>query len=160
MRRATSLGIGGTLLLVLIAGAVWFGRPSPAIAQLTSSPAPADRVRALRVERRELLTRMVAAEQELFKKGSATSQQVCEAVIELNQAELELCETREARIKVLEHLVEYLRHHEQVSETKVENGRSSQREHFRVTALRLRAEIDLERMRAERTSGAPAGTSR
>ena len=126
-------------LLAVIASCVAGREREPAGSQ--------ERLRALLVERHDILKRGVANLQEFVESGRADICELSTAVTAMHWAEADLCRTDAARIKVYEKLVDTLKTHEGLAVRQADAGRISNWQLDKARVVTLDAQIDLERLR-------------
>src|SRR3954468_15875951 len=103
MRRALWFGVAGVTVLGLLQGP-----PAAAPAGKETPPPSSSRLRELQRERVKALETQVQGQFERVKIGKDPLIQYIEAIRELGDAELELAETREARLAAVEKMVKEL----------------------------------------------------
>jgi len=157
-------GVGGTGLLIYQTQAAQ--RPgSDKSTRIANSQSRADqngsvshqgtfeesRVRQLQNERLAVLKQIAADKQAQVNasQGHVTAEELMQANSAALKAELELCESENATILVLEKLVANAREFEKSEETLFKIGRCASYEFYAAKANRLEAEIELERAKAK-----------
>jgi hypothetical protein len=106
------------------------------------------KVTALKIQRRDVLAQLVEVRQSRFEAGVVTMDQVIWASAELCEAQLELTQNANERIKLLRQLVDGLSKIEQIAKIKFEVARSPIDELLKARAARIAAEIRLVREQA------------
>ena len=92
--------------------------------------------------------RIAAETAQGYRGGKATFSQVYEANRAARNAELDLCNTNQERVAVLEKMLEEARDYEKNAEQAFKSARAPHAAALRATADRLEVEIALERARA------------
>jgi RNA polymerase sigma factor (sigma-70 family) len=157
---AVTVGVVGTLA----AGVVWLPtggdptRPAKAPAGILAAapgtkdpPKPtSDRLRELQKERVEALKEQLQGQFERVKIGKDPMIQLLDAIRELYEAELDVAENREARVAAMDRAVSDLKVvEEQVAELQ-EAGLQTKQGVAQARAARLKAEIQLEKIKLGR----------
>ena len=134
--------VGGLTLIGLIALA------ASSVAGDEREPAgSAERLRALLVERHEILKKGVANLQKFVDSGRADVLELSAMMTAMYRAEADLCRTDAARIKVHEKLVETLKTHEGLAVRRADAGRMTDWQLDKTRVATLEAQIELERLR-------------
>jgi len=107
----------------------------------------AERLRALLVERHEVLKKAVANLQKFVDSGRADVLELSSMMTAMYRAEADLCTTDAARIKVYEKLVETMKTHEGLAVRRADAGRMTDWQLDKTRVATLEARIDLERLR-------------
>jgi hypothetical protein len=131
------------VLLCTTVGGIWYGfafEPRAGAEQPKES-----KVKALLKERLAILRELAANTTKGYKQGSVSMKEVHEANETVLQAELELAETREERIPILEKFVAEAKNHEEHVAPAAKQGQPVPL--LEAKAHRLKAEIALERER-------------
>ena len=135
-----------TLLLGLTAGCTATQEPAPAPAPAQAPAARnSPRVRALLVEYRDTLLAAEKDAESRYRTGTMDYGALGGLRMERLRAELELAETPEARIAILTALFEGARDQETLLQGRFEAEIASNLELLAAKAMRLKAEIALER---------------
>ncbi len=129
------------LIVVLVAAATM--RSQSAAEPIISTDAP--KIKALLEQRRDVLAKRVELFTRQFQGARSTMTQVIEARVDLFAAELDLAETRDARIALLESQVSKLKKDEELSDSLRQAARGDESTVLLATSRRLSAEIALER---------------
>jgi hypothetical protein len=145
MARALQFGIALVLLLWLV------GAPLPAAPGGKEAPPPSsDRLRELQRERVKALTEQLQGQFERVKIGKDPLIQYLEVVRELGDAELELAETKDARMAAVEKMVKELALCEEQMVQLQQAGLQTKQGIAQAKAARLKAEIQLEKLKLGR----------
>jgi RNA polymerase sigma factor (sigma-70 family) len=123
-------------------------KPAPAETPKNVGPPANERIRKLQQERVKALQQLVEDRMERGRTGQDALDKVLEPVRELAEAELELAETREARINAVEKLLEQLTTIEGLLDRLQQAGLQTRSGVLEAKAARLKAEIDLEKLKA------------
>jgi len=133
----------------LVAGAAllvyWLVRPMHAEVQGTQS----DRISELKEQRLATLRRLVTVTTEHYKNGEASLEDLCSAKRAKDEAELELCASKNTKIAILERIVQEAKQLEEQSTRLVANKLASESCLLKAKADRLQQEINLEQARSE-----------
>ncbi|MBX9626082.1 MAG: sigma-70 family RNA polymerase sigma factor [Gemmataceae bacterium] len=108
------------------------------------------KIRELQQERLALLQQLADWMTEAYKGGQVPLTTVLEAQREVNAAELELCETHQERLAVLERKAELAKEIEKNTEKSVQAHSVPRANLLKARANRLQAEIELEKEKAAR----------
>jgi hypothetical protein len=112
-----------------------------------------EHLRALLIERHDILKRRVATMRLHVESGRADVSAFRNATIAMYRAEADLCTTDAARIAVHEKLVEMIQEQQEFAARQAAAGRISSWEFDEARIATLEAKIDLERLRlAQQTS--------
>ncbi len=156
-RRKTCCLVSGGLLLICLAAlsgrlqsdrAQLIGVARAAEGQNRARAGSNERLRALLLERYDILKRFAESYTELLKFGRVEWSDVANATVAMFHAEADLCVTDAERMKVYEKLVETLRGFEE-SLTREAAARRPTVEGDKVKVTRLEAQIRLEQLRLE-----------
>lgn len=140
-----SFGFGISLAILMGLGAPLSSAPSGKEA-LPSS----DRLRQLQKERVKALEEQLQGQFERVKIGKDPLIQYLEVVRELAEAELEVAETKDARIAAVEKMLKELSSCEEQIVQLQQAGLQTKQGVAQAKAARLKAEIKLERLKLER----------
>lgn len=121
----------------------------PKLPPLFDPPAGPNRMRELRLERVKALKSLSDAIGELLLVGKGNVQDAIRADEELAAAELELATTKAERVKTVDALVKRLKNHEMTAQLRLTAGTINNVEAAQAKAARLKAEIELEKLKAE-----------
>ncbi|HEX3148001.1 MAG TPA: sigma-70 family RNA polymerase sigma factor [Gemmataceae bacterium] len=116
--------------------------PSPPTTKL-----PAGRLHELKQERVKALEEQLKTQTERVEQGKDSMTSLFDAVHELADAEVDLATTQEAKIAALEKLLKYLREYELTMTKLYDAGQQSKQGLVRAKAARLKAEIELEKVK-------------
>ena len=108
-----------------------------------------DKVRALLKQRLDLLRKNTDRLRQAHREGTVSEESVRHAELRLYKAELDLCETRQARIDVLNKIVSVYQEMEERMAQQVKQGVVAPEVVNEATINRLEAEIALEREKAK-----------
>jgi TolA-binding protein len=156
---AVLAGVGGTVAL----GATWLPMagqdpPRPTVtrgpvenpAKPVAKDPPADptkRLRELQIERVETLKEQLNGQFERVTIGKDPLIQYLEVVRELAEAELEIADTKEARLAAVERMVDELKQSEKFVVSLHQAGLQTKQGVAQIKAARLKAEIQLEKLK-------------
>ncbi|MSR53208.1 MAG: TIGR03067 domain-containing protein [Gemmataceae bacterium] len=107
-----------------------------------------NRLRELQTERIKALRTICDANAEQLVVGKGSVLEAIRADEELAAAEQELAKTQAERIQVLADLAQRLKKHEMSAVVRLANGATNNAEETRVRVARLKAEIELEKLKA------------
>ncbi len=109
----------------------------------------AKKVKELQKERIATLKEMAEALAKLFQHGNVTYGEVAEARTLLFKAELDAAEKESERITLYQKRVQALKEAEKLAEQRVKAAIGTRATVLKIKAMRLEAEIDLERAKAK-----------
>lgn len=109
----------------------------------------AEKLTALRKERREVLRQAVRQAEEMYRSGRLPYATIPRLTVNLLNAELDLAPDRDARIAIRERVVDQLKISEEMVNQNVKSGQAANTDLLEAKAARLQAEIDLLRETAE-----------
>ena len=109
-----------------------------------------DRIRELQKERAKTLQEQLRDQLERVKIGKDPLIQFIDAVRELGDAELDLANNREDRLAAVERMVKSLKEGEEAIDTLLRAGLQTRGGLAQIKAARLKAEIQLERLKLSR----------
>ena len=115
----------------------------------TANQPTQSKVRQLQKERLAVLRQIAAYKKELVQQLKATPDVMFQADLAALKAELELCDSDDARIVVLQKIVVNASKQEENSEGLYKGGRIVHPEFLAAKANRLEAEVELERAKAK-----------
>lgn len=121
--------------------------PTPAAPTGKEAPPSSERLRELQQARVEALKSQLEGQFERMKIGKDPMVQYLDCVRELTEAELELAETKEVRIAAVEKMVKELTTAETETQQLLQAGLQTKQGVAQVKAARLKAEIQLERLK-------------
>jgi hypothetical protein len=124
--------------------------PTPAAPTGKEAPPSSERLRKLQQERVEALKSQLDGQFERVKIGKDPMVQYLNCVRELAEAELELAETKEARLAAIEKMVKELTTAEADTLQLQQAGLQTEQGVAQVKAARLKAEIQLEKLKLGR----------
>ena len=119
-----------------------------AAGESSNSPTDSERVREILNERLEVLTAIAKLQRQGYQSGETDLASVLAAEADVLSAKLELANTSEERIAILEQTVENARQLEEVTHKLLETRSGSRVDALKAKAFRLRAEADLLRTRS------------
>jgi RNA polymerase sigma factor (sigma-70 family) len=122
-------------------------KPPAEEAPKKAGPPVSERIRKLQQERVKALQQLVEDRMERGRTGQDALDRVLEPVRELAEAELELAETREARIGAVEKMLKQLTTIEGLLARLQEAGLQTRSGLLEAKAARLKAEIELEKLK-------------
>ena len=146
-RKVGVAAFGLALSALLMSGGIapWTG-PSPHAAAAEQN---GDKVRLLLQERLAVLKTITDETAEGFRHGTATFGQLAEASRAARSAELDLCDTDQDRVTVLERLLAEAKHHQRDVEAGLQLGRFKNADVLQAKADRMEVEIALGRAQAK-----------
>jgi outer membrane protein TolC len=109
----------------------------------------AEKLTALRKERRDVLRQAVKESEEAYRHGVIPYTSIPRITVNLLNAELDLASDRAARIAIRERAVDQFREIEKAVAERVEAAVADRTDLLEARAVRLQAEIDLLRERAD-----------
>jgi len=145
MRRALWIGVAVVTVLGLLQGPL-----AAAPAGKEAPPPSSSRLRELQRERVKALEEQLQGQFERVKIGKDPLIQYIEAIRELAEAELDLAETKEARIGAVEKAVRELTVCEEQMFQLQQAGLQTKQGVAQAKAARLKAEIQLEKLKLQR----------
>jgi hypothetical protein len=119
----------------------------PAPKQKSAPKAPNKRLQELQMERVKALEEQLKGQSERVEQGKEAMTSLFDTVRELAEAELDLAATRDAKIAAVEKLLKYLRDYEKVATNLYEAGAQSKQDVAHAKVARLKAEIELEKLK-------------
>jgi outer membrane protein TolC len=141
------------LILTVMAAALLMSPASPQakvnLSRKDQTEESAKKIKELQKERIATLKEMADAITRLFQSGHGSFDAVLEARLLLLKAELDAAEKEADRITLYKNFVDESRKIENLAEAKVKAGRGTQASVLKVKAMRLEAEINLERAKAK-----------
>jgi outer membrane protein TolC len=148
MTKRTAAGIAFTFLffLALVASGVLLSAGALLQAQEKRKD---NKIKELLQERLALLTKLANQTTADYKAGKASFDRVHQAQLRMANARLELCESDNQRIAVLEEIVTMARGYEKTADALYSAGKVSISDRLLATAARLDAEIALERAKTK-----------
>jgi hypothetical protein len=150
--RLTATGIGFGLLIVLASGA-WYAVAAPRPAK--AEDAKPSRVKVLLQEKLSILRKNASDATRFSQNGGVTADQVHAANQAVYQVELELCDTNQERVAVLENMLAAAREHEQSVVRAAKAGGVAPTAVMTAQLSRLDAEIALERAKDDSSARKP-----
>jgi hypothetical protein len=106
---------------------------------------PEGELQQLLLERKRLLSRIVESMKFFLESGRVSIDEYRDANIALLRAEMDLCKTRDNRLKILEKIVQFHTEYEAWVERKAANGRTTRIDVEKAKIARLEAQIELAR---------------
>lgn len=131
------------LLLVGLSALAGFSVSSGLADPAAAGGKDAEKLAALRKERRDVLEQATKQVQAAYQRGVVEYESIPRILVELLNAELELAPDRAARIAVREKILEQFKKLEEFAAARVQAARASNTELLEAKAARLKAEIDL-----------------
>ncbi len=114
----------------------------------------AKKVKELQKERIATLKQMVEVISDLFRHNRAEFDEAIQARLMLLKAELDAAEKESERITLYKNIVDVLKDFEKIADRRYKASRVSLYPVLKVKAMRIEAEIDLERAKAKEAEGA------
>ena len=114
----------------------------------------AKKIKEFQRERIATLRQLVDENSRLRDRRQASFEEVAEARLLLLNAELDAAEKESSRITLYKSIVDVLKEGEKFAEDAVKTGGGTPVRIFKVRAMRLEAEINLERAKAKEAQGA------
>jgi len=153
-RKTCCLAAAGLVLICLAAlggllnddRAQLLGAAAAAEGQSQPQAGSNEKLRALLLERYDILKGIVESRKKWLESGRGTASEFMDVTIAMFHAEADLCSTDAQRIAVYEKLAAALREHEAWTERKAAAGRPEM-DAWRVKVARLEAQIRLEQLR-------------
>jgi len=124
-----------------------FGRPLLSQAAVAKGQDGQSELRALLTERREVLQKLVHRMETFLESGRIGIDEFMDANVELVHSELDLCENKAERIKVLQKTVQFLTTCEGMVAKMAAAGRTTEIDMGKARAAVLAAKIELARER-------------
>jgi flagellar hook-basal body complex protein FliE len=106
-----------------------------------------EKLRALLLERYDILKDIVESEKKSLEVGRGDASALKDATVAMFHADADLCSTNSERIKVYEKLVAALREYEAWAERRAAAGRATEAAVLQAKVARLDAQIKLEKLR-------------
>jgi outer membrane protein TolC len=114
----------------------------------------AKKIKELQKQRIATLKEMADGITNLFQRGQGSFEEVLEARMLVHKAELDAAEKESDRIALYKNMVDLLKQTEEIAATKFKAARGSANSVLKVRAMRLEAEINLERAKAKEAKAA------
>jgi hypothetical protein len=141
-RRARCLLVACLVVVALLVFA------APFVTGQEKEPAGSqERLRALLIQRRDVLRRLVPTQRKMMELGLRDPAELRFALLELHKAEIDLCATQAERLEVQQRLIEAIEGQEHHIRAQVEVGVMQGWQAQKARAVTLQAQIGLERLR-------------
>jgi outer membrane protein TolC len=132
-----------------ILAAVWFVLPART-SHADDQPDPKARIKKLQEERLAAAKEIYDLDMKAYQRGGVSYDRARQALVTLLHARLDLAETKDERIKVMEEIVKSAKQWEESVGAMAKSGVIAGTEALRARVDRLSAEIALEKARAEK----------
>ena len=146
-RKVTPVGLGLALLVLLVGGVI--AARSGTSPRAAAADAKDTKVKALLKERHATLQAIASQTTEQYKAGAASVLQLAEANRAARNAELDLCDTDQERVAVLEKMLAEAKEYEKRAEQQHQAGSIPFTAALKARADRLEVEIALERAKGK-----------